>query len=92
MSIKPIHGDWGCEDCTFLGSDRGHDYYFCPQHHIPTVIARYGPDGDYESGMPFSYGKSTHLTVARVLAEQRGLYETPADSPDNNNYVSVQPK
>jgi hypothetical protein len=69
----PIHGDWGCENCTFLGSIDNHDYYFCPQHGIPTVIARYGPDHEYESGMCFAYGESTHLTAAREMAKHKGL-------------------
>lgn len=71
---KPIHGDWGCENCTFLGSADENDLYFCPQHGIPTVIARYGPDHHYESGMPFSYGQSPLLTAARELAIARGLF------------------
>ena len=71
---EPIHGDWGCENCTFLGTAADHDMYFCPQHGIPTVIARYGPDGDYESGMTFSYGESPLLTAAREIAKHMGLF------------------
>jgi hypothetical protein len=35
-----------------LGEWKEFDLYFCPQHGVPTVIARYGPDGDYQSGLP----------------------------------------
>ena len=80
MSLKtPIHGDWGCEDCTFLGSliaEADYDLYYCPQQGIPTVMARYGPDGQYKSGMCFSYGQDLQLTIARTIAEAKGLYES----------------
>jgi hypothetical protein len=78
-----------CEKCVYLGttsSDSFHDLYFCEQridaeHAMSTVIARYGDDGPhYESGLPFSYGMSAPLTVARLLAEQQGLLK-PEQKP-----------
>ena len=39
-----------CEACTFLGSFGEHDLYHCPQHGLPTLIARRSSDGsDYSS-------------------------------------------
>jgi hypothetical protein len=60
---------------TFLGSFDGHDLYFDPQIGIPTVIARFGPEGaDYKSGMEFALrGVDRHLVEARRRALERGL-------------------
>lgn len=38
-----------CEECAFLGTHGQYDLYFCDT--TPTVIARYGIDGDYLSGL-----------------------------------------
>ena len=62
---------------TFLGSFEGHDLYFDPQEAmgIPTVIARFGPDGpDYKSGMAFA-GHDPHLTEAKRRAMEKGLIQ-----------------
>lgn len=40
-----------CDDCAFLGIHGDYDLYFCETN--PTVIARYGVDGDYISGLVF---------------------------------------
>jgi hypothetical protein len=63
---------------TFLGSFDGHDLYFDPQIGIPTVIARYGPEGhEYKSGMEFAVrGLDTHLVEARRRALALGLIKT----------------
>jgi len=60
---------------TFLGSFDGHDLYFDSQIGIPTVIARFGPEGpDYKSGMEFAArGLDPHLVEARLRALDRGL-------------------
>jgi len=58
---------------TFLGSFDGHDLYFDPQIGIPTVIARWGPEGpDYKSGIPFA-SVDVHLNEAMQRALTRGL-------------------
>jgi len=69
-----------CDKCVFLGtlSVAGalepHDLYYCAQHGIPTVIARFGDLGDmYASGMGFADGQDISLTVAKVLAVKKGL-------------------
>jgi len=42
-----------CDGCSYLGSLDYQgvpiDFYYCPNE--PTLVARYGPDGDYSSGM-----------------------------------------
>ena len=40
---------------------------------MPTVIARTGIDGDYMSGLSFSYGRVAPLTEARQRAQSAGL-------------------
>lgn len=48
-----------CSNCIFLGRFKKYDLYIClgsqrTGHKFDdTVIARYGEDGDYYSGMPF---------------------------------------
>lgn len=54
-----------CPCCKFLGSEflknEQFDLYFCEQNgKIPTVIARWGEDGDYYSG----------LSIVKVIAKQ----------------------
>ena len=60
---------------TFLGSFQGHDLYFDPQITVPTVIARFGPEGpDYKSGLPLAeIDIDIHLTEAKRRATERGL-------------------
>jgi len=60
---------------TFLGSFQGHDLYFDPQGNVPTVIARFGPEGpDYKSGLPFAeIHIDIHLTEAKRRAIEHGL-------------------
>lgn len=44
-----------CDCCTFLGEHGEYDLYHCMQGgDSPTVIARYGSEGDYKSGLIFS--------------------------------------
>ena len=69
-----------CDTCTFLGSDEGHDFYFCGSSHpFPTVIARYGSDGpEYASGLEIAEAlagsKENHpLVKALRLAQEKGL-------------------
>lgn len=64
-----------CKQCTFLGTlHEGRDwwdFYYCRQHGIPTVIARFGDDGpEYMSGMNM---ESWPLKVAQMLAAKNGL-------------------
>jgi len=69
MSLFPNSSDAQ----TFLGSFDGHDLYFDPQVGIPTVIARFGPNGpDYKSGIPFA-AVDQHLNEALQRALTRGL-------------------
>ena len=46
-----------CSQCHFLGRHEDNDLYFCPVE--PTIIARYGADGDYWSGLVFGYVKDS---------------------------------
>ena len=52
---KPIY-EHDCNECTFLGNyeceGTEYDLYFCKQNDmIDTVIARFGTDASYMSGM-----------------------------------------
>jgi hypothetical protein len=49
---------------------------------MPTVIARYGPEGDYISGMQF-VNDYPQLKVAEHFAQQKGLL--PCHSPQNKS-------
>ncbi len=40
-----------CDQCKPLGVLDEFDLYFCQQLGVPTVIARFGPDGEYLSGL-----------------------------------------
>lgn len=44
-----------CNGCHYLGHAYGHDLYYHYNHHETTLIARYGKNGDYCSGLVFSY-------------------------------------
>lgn len=64
MSDRPTYRH-DCVACTFLGCFRGHDLYYCEQHGLPTVIARYGDEGSaYTSGMALA-------DVDPILAEAK---------------------
>lgn len=64
-----------CDVCTFLGQYFRYDLYFCPQSgDNPTVLARYGTHGDYESGLRFAKPEvSAPLYEAACRARDRGL-------------------
>lgn len=59
-----------CDRCIFLGRHEKYDLYFCPTE--PTVIARYGVDGDYLSGLDFT-NTAPSLREAGRRAVTQGL-------------------
>lgn len=59
-----------CDECVFLGTHEKYDLYFCGAN--PTVIARYGTEGDYLSGLTL-VPHVAELAVAAELALDRGL-------------------
>jgi len=66
-----------CDNCTYLGFEKKDgkmvDLYFCPQHKVPTIIARYSSDGpDYISGVALA-GHFPELMAAKTRAEAAGL-------------------
>ena len=65
---KPIYPH-DCDDCIPLGAFNNQDLYYCDQLGMPTVISRFGIDGNYTSGLCFSYGQSKQLTEARERYE-----------------------
>ena len=76
-----------CKRCVFLGhyltaSDR-YDLYYCGNNdRLPTFVARYGNDGpEYTSGI-FLAPPDHPITVARKMAERRGLILGP-ENPNN---------
>jgi len=80
---KPVHVH-DCGSCVFLGTRSGngkrYDLYYCPSREestIPSVIARYGADADYISGLEF-ISIEPMLAQAFVLALQAGHISTSA--------------
>lgn len=61
MKQRPIH-QHDCNNCVFLGTFQNNDLYYCNQHGRPTVIARYGPSGEYASGLTFGEHDKDDLT------------------------------
>jgi len=59
-----------CEECIFLGTHSRYDLYYCGAN--PTVIARYGTDGDYNSGLACA-STDPILAIATVRAITAGL-------------------
>lgn len=57
-----------CQDCTYLGRLDKYDLYHCPQHGLPTVIARFGAGADYKSGMALAKAVDPELYEARRRA------------------------
>ena len=51
MDIRYEHD---CACCIYLGQEKQYDLYYCRQMGMPTVIARFGNNGDYLSGMSFA--------------------------------------
>lgn len=78
--ITPRHPH-DCEGCIFLGRSGKwgfgeYDYYFCEQGYgPPTVIARWGPDGDYKSGIVLGLAGDSELSEALELAIRAHLVE-----------------
>lgn len=70
--MKPIH-EHDCDECVFLGNskDGKMDLYYHGGER-ETVIARFGTDGDYMSGMVF-VGRNPYLTEAYKIAKERDL-------------------
>jgi len=65
-----------CSNCIFLGSYRydktDYDLYYCSNE--PTIIARYGENGEYLSGITFGLGDLTenHSNSPLAVALKRG--------------------
>lgn len=62
-----------CEECVFLGTHDRYDLYYCEAN--PTVIARYGTDGDYLSGLIVAATVPV-LAIATVRAITAGVLTT----------------
>jgi hypothetical protein len=62
-----------CEECVFLGTHDRYDLYFCEAN--PTVIARYGIDGDYLSGLLLAPTVPV-LALAAIRAIAAGVLTT----------------
>ena len=62
-----------CDCCVYLGNHDHYDLYFCGSE--PTVIARYGNDGqEYISGLVFAKpDKTKALYIAKTIAIKQGL-------------------
>lgn len=73
-----------CEQCRPLGEFMEFDLYFCEQQiGGPTVIARFGPNGNYNSGMCFA-DTMPELGEAKRRAIQAGLIPVPASATSPN--------
>ena len=66
-----------CDECHPLGTYSDYDFYFCHQQGWPTVIARYGPDGEYRSGLELGKnGIDPILSIAYQMAALNGYIDT----------------
>ena len=66
-----------CDNCTYLGFEKKDgkmvDLYFCPQHTLPTIIARYSSEAsDYISGIQLA-NHFPELWTAKTRATAAGL-------------------
>ena len=76
-----------CDSCTFLGADIDTDtktevdMYFCSQNGIPTIIMRYGDNGEDYISAPISVinetdtYNSTPLLRNMLIAEDMHLWQ-----------------
>jgi len=74
-----------CNHCVYLGHFDKYDLYVCPKHNtktISTVVARFGIDGDYNSGVTCIY-KYDWATQAYNKALTKGY----SLSKDDKKYV-----
>jgi hypothetical protein len=63
-----------CNTCQFLGRFEEFDLYFC-ESSFPTVIARYGKEEKYKSGMCFATPDiDQSLYAAKLVAIEKGIY------------------
>jgi hypothetical protein len=71
--MKKIRYKHDCKKCIYLGDYLEYDLYFCEKE--PTVIARYGNEGEeYISGLPFAkISESIPLYIAKELAIKKKL-------------------
>jgi hypothetical protein len=77
LTSTPLY-DHDCDACTYLGTVDGHDLYFCDGTD-KTLIARYGIDGDYKSGLHM-VGCDFHISTAYRVAYFAGYisrYDLP---------------
>lgn len=51
--MEPRYNNY-CKECEYLGQYEEFDLYYCSQGGLPTVIARYGEEEKYISGMNFA--------------------------------------
>ena len=61
-----------CDDCIPLGQDGNYDFYYCPNE--TTVVARFGPLGDYKSGL-WAADLDAALGTARDMVIEHGLLD-----------------
>jgi hypothetical protein len=78
-----------CSNCQYLGSSNDHDYYFCFSKEYPilsTLIARFGENGDYSSGLEFVMS-NTELNVALRLASEQNVLPEDVKQRIRHNQV-----
>ena len=66
-----------CDNCTYLGYDKKDgkmvDLYYCPQHGVSTIIARFSSEGsDYVSGVHLA-SHFPEIMTAKTRAIAAGL-------------------
>jgi hypothetical protein len=78
-----------CDECVFLGHHGKYDLYYCERSEI-TVIARFGPLGDYKSGLSFAkHGLIPELVEAYKRAQALGITPKPVALPPNTVVIQV---
>ena len=88
----PIH-EHDCDKCIFLGNHESEytgkvDLYLCPNE--PTLISRFGPNGDYSSGFAFALNHDS-LQEALKRAVRAGLvgFTVKHDQIEDNTYEKI---
>ncbi len=78
-----IRYEHDCDHCKPLGMFRDFDLYYCPQGGLPTVIARYGEDGNYTSGLDAA-DRHPELAEARARSVTAGYIAAVPDNAGSN--------
>jgi hypothetical protein len=85
INDRPPRHEHDCHRCDYLGRFKEYDLYICLRQQeyldLSTVIARYGPQGEYRSGLCFCT-RRPELNQALKRAHERGILKDPLEIYD----------